>query len=156
MLGTVQKAWLKQTLQDSDGTFKVLASPVPWAANIKPGSRDPWDGFAAEREEIFSFIESEKIPGVFLISADRHRTDLRTTERPGGYTLFEFESSKLTNRHTHKVVETPGLIWGYNKKCSFGLMHFDTSAADPQVSFDCITIDGEVVHSYTLPLSKLK
>lgn len=156
MLGPVQKAWLKKTLRGSDATFKVLASPVPWAEKIKPGSKDPWDGFAEEREEIFSFIEAEKISGVFLISADRHRTDLRTTERPGGYTLFEFESSKLTNRHTHPVVKTPGLIWGYNEKCSFGLMRFDTTVDDPQVSFDCITIDGEVIDSYTLRASKLK
>jgi alkaline phosphatase D len=156
MLGPVQKAWLKRTLQDSDATFKIVASPVPWAEKIKPGSKDPWDGFAAEREEIFSFIEAEKIPGIFLISADRHRTDLRTNARPGGYTLFEFESSKLTNRHTHAVVKTPGLIWGYNEKCSFGLMRFDTTAEDPQVSFECITIDGEVTDSYTLRASKLK
>ncbi|MGI9242799.1 MAG: alkaline phosphatase D family protein [Verrucomicrobiales bacterium] len=155
MLGPVQKAWLKKTLRESEGTFKVLASPVPWAEKIKPGSKDPWDGFAAEREEIFSFIHANEIPGVFLISADRHRTDLRTTAREDGYTLYEFESSKLTNRHTHKVVETPGLI-GYNKKCSFGLMRFDTLAADPQVSFDCITIDGEIIHTHTLRASQLE
>ena len=156
MLGPVQKAWLKKTLMGSSATFKVLASPVPWAEKIKPGSRDPWDGFPGEREEIFSIIDTEKIPGVFLISADRHRTDLRTTDRPDGYTLYEFESSKLTNRHTHKVVETPGLIWGYNRTCSFGLMRFDTTAADPSVTFECVTIDGKVVHSYTLHVSKLK
>ena len=156
MLGPVQKAWLKETLKASTGKFKVLASPVPWAEKIKPGSKDPWDGFPAEREEIFSFIETEKVAGVFLIAADRHRTDLRTTERPNGYQLFEFESSKLTNRHTHPVVKTPGLIWGFNKTCSFGLMRFNTTAADPQVTFECVTIDGEVLHSYTLPVSKLK
>jgi alkaline phosphatase D len=156
MLGPVQKAWLLDTLQQSKGTFKVLASPVPWTEGIKPGSRDPWDGFPEEREEIFSFIESNRIEGVFLISADRHRTDLRRTERPGGYDLLEFESSRLTNRHTHGVVKTPGLIWGYNETCSFALMRFDTFGDTPSVTFECVTIDGEVVHRHTLRASELR
>ena len=156
MLGPAQKAWLKRTLRDSQGVFKLLASPVPWTPGIKPGSKDPWDGFPQEREEIFSFLETHKIDGVVLVSADRHRTDLRTTERPDGYTLYEFESSKLTNRHTHPVVKTSGLVWGYNKKCSFGLMKFDTRQADPVVVFQCITIDGELVHSHELRASQLR
>ena len=156
MLGPVQKAWLMETLKKSNATFKVLASPVPWTEGIKPGSKDPWDGYPQEREQIFSFVEQNKIEGVFLISADRHRTDLRTIERPKGYTLYEFESSRLTNRHVHKVIKTPGLIWGYNKTCSFGLMDFDTTAADPKVTFRCIDIDGNVIEAYALPVSKLK
>ena len=156
MLGPVQKAWLLETLKNSKGTFKVLASPVPWSEGIKPGSKDPWDGFPEEREEIFSFIESNRIEGVFLISADRHRTDLRKTERPGGYDLFEFESSRLTNRHTHGVVKTPGLIWGYNKTCSFARMRFDTKGDSPSVTFECVSIDGDVIHSYTLQASELR
>ena len=155
MLGPVQKAWLKETLKASRGTFKVIASPVPWTENIKPGSRDPWDGFTAEREEIFSFLEDHRIEGVFLIAADRHRTDLRVTSRPAGYDLYEFESSRLTNRHTHAVVKTPGLIWGYNKTCSFGLMQFDTTRADPQVNLTAVAIDGRRVHTHTLSRSQL-
>lgn len=93
---------------------------------------------------------------MFLICADRHRTDLRKIKRPKGYTLYEFESSRLTNRHTHKVIKTPGLIWGYNKTCSFGLMKFDTTAEDPKVRFDCIDIGGNVTESYTLQVSKFR
>lgn len=155
MLGPVQKAWLKETLKNSTGTFKVLASPVPWTEGIKPGSKDPWDGYPEEREEIFSFIEENKLNGVFLVAADRHRTDLRTTKRENGYDFYEFESSRLTNRHTHSVVKTPGLIWGYKDTCSFALMKFDTTGDDPQVEFECITIEGEVVHNHVLKLSEI-
>ena len=80
MLGSVQMRWLKETLVNSQAIFKVLASPVPWTAGVKPGSRDPWDGYPEEREEIFSFIENEGVEGVFLIAADRHRTDVRVTD----------------------------------------------------------------------------
>jgi alkaline phosphatase D len=156
MLGSVQKAWLKKTLTTSSGTFKVIASPVPFSPNIKPGSKDPWDGFADERAELFSWIAKDKIEGVFLIAADRHRTDLRTIPNPGSYTLYEFESSKLTNRHTHPVVKTKGLIWGYNKTCSFGFMKFDTTKSDPQVTFELIDLDGNILQSHVLQRSTLK
>ncbi|MFP6899023.1 MAG: alkaline phosphatase D family protein [Roseibacillus sp.] len=156
MLGPVQKAWLKKTLKASTGTFKVLASPVPFSPKIKPGSKDPWDGFPDERAEIFSWIAESRIAGVFLIAADRHRTDLRTIPNPGSYTLYEFESSRLTNRHTHPVVKTEGLIWGYNKTCSFGLMKFDTSKDDPEVTFELIDIDGNTHQTHTLKQSALR
>lgn len=155
MLGPVQRSWLFHTLKNSKGRFKVLASPVPWTVGIKPGSKDPWDGFPEERELIFSFIEKNKINGLFLIAADRHRTDLRITKRESGFRFVEFESSKLTNRHTHPVVKTDGLVWGYNKTCSFGLMKFDTTVDDPVVRFEAITIDGKKVHSHELRLSEI-
>ena len=95
MLGTYQKRWLKNTLKNSEATFKVIASSVPFSEGIKPGSKDPWDGYPEEREEIFSFIEKEKIEGVLLIAADRHRIDFRRTPRPSGYDFFEFVSGYL-------------------------------------------------------------
>lgn len=156
MLGPKQKAWLLETLLKSDATFKVIASPVPFTAGIKRGSRDPWDGFPEEREEIFQHIETHRIEGVFLVAADRHRTDLRITKRANGYDLYEFESSRLTNHHTHPVVKTDGLVWGYNKTCSFALMNFDTTLDDPQVEFRCIGIDGEAKESFTLKRSQLR
>jgi len=155
MLGPVQKKWLLDGLSKSDATFKVIASPVPFTPKIKPGSRDPGDGYLEEREEIFSHIGKEKIDGVFLIAADRHRTDLRKISRSDGYDLYEFESSRLTNRHTHKVVKTEGLVWGFSEKCSFGLIDFDTTAGVPQVTFRCIDIDDVEHHSHVLKLSDI-
>jgi len=153
MLGDAQKKWLFKKLKSSKAAFKVLASPVPWAFGAKPGSRDPWQGYKAEREEIFSFLEANKIDGVILISADRHRSDIWKIERPNGYALHEFESSRLTNIHTHKVM--PGALFGYNKKCSFGLLRFDTTIPDPQVTYKIINIGNEVIYTFSLKRSQL-
>ena len=153
MLGDAQKKWLFKKLKSSTATFKVLASPVPWAFGTKPGSLDTWEGYKKEREEIFSFLEANKIDGVILLSADRHRSDVWKIERPDGYDLYEFESSKLTNIHTHKLI--PGALFGYNKKCSFGLLRFDTTIPDPQVSYQIINIDNEVIHTLSLKKSRL-
>ncbi|MFC1637024.1 alkaline phosphatase D family protein, partial [Planctomycetota bacterium] len=81
MLGPAQKKWLFKKLKSSNATFKVLASPVPWSYGAKPGSRDPWQGYMGEREQIFSFLEANKIDGVILIAADRHRSDAWRIER---------------------------------------------------------------------------
>jgi alkaline phosphatase D len=153
MLGPVQKAWLLRELKKSDATFKVLASSVAWAEGAKPGSHDTWDGFPKEREDIFSMIDESAIDGVVLLSADRHRSDARKIPRPNGYALYDFMSARLTNAHTHEVVQ--GALFGYNEKCSFGLLSFDTARSDPQVTYEIVNIDGETVHSLTLNKSEI-
>jgi alkaline phosphatase D len=153
MLGEYQKAWLKEKLAASMATFKVIASSVPWAINTKPGSDDTWDGFPKEREEIFSFISENNIAGVLLISADRHRSDAWKVDLPNGYTSYDLMSSKLTNIHTHDLME--GSLFGYNKKCSFGTLEFDTTAEDPTVSYTIKSIDNEEIHKLTIFKSQL-
>jgi len=153
MLGPVQKAWLLDELSKSEATFKVIVSPVPWSDGAKPGSIDTWVGFTEEREDIFSIIEEKKISGVFLLSADRHRSDAWKINRENGYDLYEFESSRLTNIHTHKVM--PGALFGYNEKCSFGVLHFDTTIENPTVKYEIINIDGESIQTLEVKLSEL-
>ncbi len=154
MLGKFQKEWLMAKLKASTATFKVIASSVPWAKGTKPGSDDTWDGFPREREEIFSFITEHKIDGVLLISADRHRSDAWKIERPNGYTMYDFMSSKLSNIHTHRLL--PGSLLGYNKKCSFGTLWFDTTHQDPSVSYIIKSIDNEEIHRLTIFRSQLE
>jgi alkaline phosphatase D len=158
MLGGVQKKWLLDTLKSSKGQFKVLASSVPWSPGVKPGSKDTWDGFPAEREEIFSFIGKEGVSGVILTAADRHRSDLRRIPRDKGYDLYEVMSSRLTNVHTHGLMKNARgseFIMGYNAKCCFGLLDFDTTAKDPKVKYTIVNIDNEAIDSRTLKLSQL-
>ena len=153
MLGPVQKAWLLNRLKSSTATFKVLVSGVPWAYSTKPGSLDTWEGYRSEREEIFSFLEENKIDGVVLLSADRHRSDAWKIDRLNGYDLYEFESSKLTNTHTHPSV--PGALFSYDEGPSFGLLTFDTSKLDPEVTYQIVSIDDKVVHTITVKRSQL-
>jgi alkaline phosphatase D len=184
MLGEAQKEWLFEKLKQSEATFKVIASPVPWSFGVKGGTQtvygpsgtvdpgdseikefppykptevprtsDTWEGYAEEREKIFSFIEENKIEGVVLISADRHRSDAWKITREEGYDFYEFESSKLTNVHTHPVF--PESIFGYNEKCSFGLLKFNTQKRDPELTYQIINIDNEVMNEITIRRSQL-
>lgn len=159
MIGPVQKKWLMETLKNSEGTFKMLASSVPWSAGVKPGSKDTWDGFNDEREEIFGVIRDLKIEGVVLMAADRHRVDYRKTPRPDAYDLYEMMSARLTNVHTHALVENAKgseFIMGHNKTPAFANVEIDTTLDNPTLTYRIITIENEEVGKAELKLSQLK
>lgn len=153
MLGPVQLAWLKKTLAESEGTFTVLVSPVPWVFGAKGDSKDTWNGFKEERHEIFNVISTARKNGVLLMSADRHRSDLWKIEQDGVYPLYEFNSSRLTNQHVH--AEMPAAEFSYNKKQSYGLVEFDTTLEDPTVRYTVINIDGKRINSRELQRSEI-
>ena len=153
MLGAIEKQWLLAELKNSQSKFKVIVSSVPWAPNAKPGSHDTWDGFPQEREEIFNCIETNKINGVLLLSADRHRSEAWKIDRPNGYPLYDLMSSKLTNEHTHECV--PGPLFCYNKLCSVGLVTFDTTEPDPTITYEIVNIDGEVIDTLNIKYSQI-
>jgi len=153
MLGPIQKAWLLDQLKNAKGTFKVIASPVPWALATKGAARDTWNGFKEERKEIFDFLAENKINGVILLSADRHRSDAWKIERKNGYPLYEFESSRLTNQHVHELM--PTALFGYNEKQSFGLLTFDTTQDDPTVMYQIVSIDNEIKGELMIKMSEI-
>ena len=155
MLGPVQMKWLKRTLRE-EATFKVICSNVPFAPKVKPGSTDTWDGYDGERQRIYQFIADQQIPGVIILSADRHRSDAYRvdTKIKGMYPLYEFSSSRLTNQHVHKIIESS--LFGYNEKQSFGRVDFDLKAVDPMVKYTIINIDGKAIHSHQVKLSELR
>jgi alkaline phosphatase D len=155
MLGPIQKAWLKEALLDSEGTFRVICSSVPWDYRTKGDSMDTWNGYQEEREELFHFLEDNQIEGVLLMSADRHRSDAWRIERRDGYGLYEFNSSRLTNQHVHPTMEKAGAIFSFNKPQSFGLVSFDTTNDDPQVSYEVVDINGKRPHEITVKRSQL-
>ena len=155
MLGSAQMKWLKKTLKHP-AVFTVFCTNVPLTPKVKPGSKDTWDGFDGEREQIFKFIAEEKIPGVIILSADRHRSDAYKIDTgiKGMYPLYECQSSRLTNQHVHGLIKHS--LFGYNAKQSFGRVDFDLNAADPTVKYTIINIDGKSIHSLTVKRSELE
>ncbi|MEO0446387.1 MAG: alkaline phosphatase D family protein [Verrucomicrobiota bacterium] len=156
MLGKMQLQWLKEALASEPTTFKVLCCNVPMAPDVKPGSKDTWDGYRREREQIYQWIEEKKIPGVIILSADRHRSDAYKIDTgvEGMYPLYEFSSSRLTNEHVHKLIDSS--LFGYNEKQSFGRVDFDLTKEDPTVTYTIISIDGEEIHSMEVKQSELQ
>ena len=75
--GEEQKAWLKQTLADSDATFKLLISPNPM---IGPDDARKTDnhtnigGFQHERDEFFAWLKESGVAddNFYIVCGDRH------------------------------------------------------------------------------------
>jgi alkaline phosphatase D len=70
-LGEKQLAWLKRELLASKGTVKVLAVGGEWQTH---GQAASWASFLRERDDLFKFIEDNRITGILLLSGDRHFT----------------------------------------------------------------------------------
>ncbi len=157
MLGEEQMEWLKNRLENSTATFKVIVSSIPWsdgAKDIMEGRFDTWRGYQKERAGIFDFLTQKGVEGVVLLSADRHRHDAWKHNRPGDYSLYEFTSSRLTNIHYHELRK--GALFGYNQNCGFGVLEFNTVAKQPYLVFKIITIDNELIDQMRVYLHQLQ
>jgi len=71
LLGSDQKAWLKQQLRRSRATWKLVFTPDP-IQEIFGFPYDRWEGYAAERVEMLNFIRLGNIKNVIWLSADAH------------------------------------------------------------------------------------
>ena len=124
MLGPVQKKWLLNELTEIRRRFQSHCLQRGLGARRETGQPRHVGRLSRGARRNLLIDRRERIDGVVLLSADRHRSDARLIPRPGGYALYDFMSSRLTNFHTHELV--PGAIFDYNEKCSFGLLTFDT------------------------------
>ncbi len=77
LLGLEQQQWLLEQLQQSKATWKILANQVMMmqveaqalglATNL-----DAWDGYPAEREKIYTFLQSKGIKNLVVLTGDIH------------------------------------------------------------------------------------
>jgi alkaline phosphatase D len=83
MLGARQKQWWKDTMKKSNATWKLWGNEVMvmrmriqrlGATDIgdRMVSGDAWDGYPTERNELMSFLRSESIKNVVVLSGDIH------------------------------------------------------------------------------------
>lgn len=84
MLGAQQKTWFKDTMRLSDATWKLWGNEVPLMRffirrdpvsglivdRIKNG--DAWDGYATERNELMTYLRTENIRNVCVLTGDIH------------------------------------------------------------------------------------
>ena len=156
-LGPEQMAWLKKTLLACKGPFIIMSCGTMWSDYVS-GGKDSWGMFDREgREEIFSLIEEHKIPGVLLISGDRHGARGFRIPRPSGFEFYEFEPACLGGRTgpPAKNAKWETQLYGFSGKFAFGEFTFDVSGDDPTVTYRLIEATGETLYELTLKRSQL-
>jgi alkaline phosphatase D len=128
-----------------------------WSDYISNG-KDSWGVFdPAGREELFSFIEENRIPGVLLISSDRHGARGFRIPRPSGYCFHEFEIGTLGGMTGPGAMakDASTQLFGRTDIKAFGELEFNTKLADPQVTFRLVDEKGHVLEQVSLLRSSL-
>jgi alkaline phosphatase D len=152
-LGEEQKAWLKATLLKCKAPFKVITCGTMWSDYVSNG-KDSWGVYDPEgREDIFNFIEQNRISGVLLLSGDRHGARGFIIERPSGYTFYEFEPASLGGRSGPPFGDNP--LFAIKDQYAFGEFDIDATKPDPEVTFRLIMEDGSIHYEIKLTQSQL-
>lgn len=146
LLGKAQLRWLKDRLSRSRASFKIVASGSGWSTAKGPEG-DAWSAYLHERDDLFSFIQLERVEGVVLLSGGTHVGELNCIPRSegGGYDLYELVSSPLAqSTSTSWLDRRPELRIRevYAGDCNFGTLEFDTTLADPEVRLNLADTRG--------------
>lgn len=97
--GENQKSWLKQSLRNSDATFKLVISPTPL---VGPDDAKKCDnhtnpgGFRNEGDAFFAWLKERGMKNVFILCGDRHWQ--YHSVHPGG--VEEFSCGALNDENS--------------------------------------------------------
>lgn len=94
--GEEQKQWFKETVQQSDATFRVLISPTPIVGPDRESKRDNHsnDAFRTEGEEIRTFIASQQ--NMVVVCGDRHWQYVSVDQKTG---VKEYSCGPASDEH---------------------------------------------------------
>jgi alkaline phosphatase D len=128
LMGEAQKAWFKRQLAAAQDRYPVIAwgSSVPWIGS-RDDSDDHWGGFAEERREIATYIDSLGVADqLVVLSGDAHMVALddgthNEYGRPGGGGFPVVHAAALDQGgsvkggpYTHGPYPNPFRLFGQN------------------------------------------
>ena len=95
VLGKEQLKWLKESLEASTASFKVIAfgnQVLNYYEDL-----ESFQQYKKERDELYAFIKEKKINGVVFFSGDRHHAEVIKTQEVGLYPFYDFTCSALSS-----------------------------------------------------------
>ena len=96
MWGEEQMEWLKNSLQVSKATFKLIVSGSQFL-NTTSNADCLATEYPVEFKALMDMLEEQKTEGVLFLSGDRHHSEVIQYKRPSAYTLYDITSSPLTS-----------------------------------------------------------
>ena len=122
--------WLKDGLSSTPAYFKVILNSVPitdFPGLFDVQAEDRWEGYAAARNDILNFIESNKLEGVIWISGDFHLGTIAHASKSGlGASQLEFlvGPGAQAGNVLAGTLNSPQFDWASSED-SYSLMTFD-------------------------------
>ncbi|MCP4455573.1 MAG: alkaline phosphatase family protein [Planctomycetes bacterium] len=158
-LGDEQMAWLEAQLLQCRGPFIILACSTMWSDYVSNG-KDSWGRWDPQgRESLFKLIEDHRIPGVLLISGDRHGARGFRIPRAGGFNFYEFESATLGGRKGPPDTRPEWQdvqLYGISSVYAFSEFTINAALEDPEVTFRLLRVaDGSTIYEKKLKRSEL-
>lgn len=153
LLGIKQMNWLKESLKNSNATFKFLCFNIQV---ICDGGYENFRKFKAEYDDFMAFLEKENINGIVFFSGDVHYAEISKLERKNTYPLFDFTFSAFTS-FTHKGKPNLNAIEGSRyPKNNYGLITITGKKGNRICHFECKSRDGKPVWEYNISEGMLR
>ncbi len=156
--GTEQLAWLKNQLQTSQASFKIVVLGSPAFNRYYDES---FIQASSEFKSLMDFLDQQRIEGVVFVSGDRHHADLRKLERAGAYPLYDFTSSPLTSKIT-QIMNTgeptdswrvPGTLV---RQHNFGRLIVNGPAGQRVLTLETRDTAGQLLWDFQIPQQALQ
>jgi alkaline phosphatase D len=151
--GEEQKAWLFNSMEKSDASFKILISPTPIVGPDRGSKNDNHanEGFTWEGDQVREFLSTQD--NAFVLCGDRHwqyatvhpETGVREFSSGAGSDMHAggFKDSQRTEAHKFLRIDGGFLSVSVNRK-----------GGTPQVTFTHYDIDGNPVNVETFASEK--
>lgn len=153
--GPEQWEWIRQALEASRAPFKVLTMGQVWQ-DKKNGENDDMFTYWHERDALYDFIRSKKIPGVVVLGGDIHVSRHLIHRQRIGYDLHDFVTSPS---HTSVIpsldVTHPDLEWSSQEPRQFMTITADTRVNPPLLTARFYLADGTVQREVSIPYDQL-
>lgn len=157
MLGDQQLEWLKNSLLYSTAAFKIIVVGSQVLNPVSPF--DKWRDFPAEYQAFMDFLADNKIPGVLLLTGDRHHSEIIKVDRPGAYPLYDITVSPLTSgTHVFGAAEknNPYRVYGLDQQQNYARFSFAGKTGDRTLTVSFFGVKGEAYGSWSIHEKELK
>ena len=150
MLGNAQWKWLENELTNSDADYNIINSSIQFLSN-KHGF-EAWGNMPHEVEKMEELIIKTNAKGVFILSGDRHISEISMKEiGKNKFKLYDFTSSGLTHAYTKfKEEENPYRVSKVVHQKSYGLVKFNFK--QKKITFEMWGEDKELLETQTITL----
>lgn len=152
--GQEEKQWLKQSLLASPCRYKLVISPTPIIGPDRGGKGDNHastrpTGFHAEGQEFLTWIQQQKIAGLYIICGDRHWQYHSFDSRTG---IQEFSSGPISDLHAQRGPgQDPAWHKYYSETGGFLSVSVEPDANDWRITFRHHRPDGSECYKAVNP-----
>jgi len=155
ILGEEQWQWLTAELRQSTAQIHLIASGIQMLQETSRGEK--WANFPQARQRLLHLIGTTGVPGVILLSGDRHVAEIsRLDNSAAGYPLYEITASGLTHSRKNARAEQNGYRLGERwTGLNFGLLTIAWSAT-PVITLQVRDRDNRVRLEQRIALHQLR